>query len=913
LPEESIDEKALVEDLRAAFESCANWLGESDRSRGPGLEYRSAPFAVPCGAATLVTGSRLDDFEVLDELGRGGMGVVYRARQTSLDRDVALKVLPATAGRGPSAVHRFRTEAQAVARLNHPNVVPIYAQGEHDGHLYYAMELIDGTSLDVVIRSRPELLTSSFWRSLAGKSAVVKPGELMQPAGYCPEARGSGNQQSDGPAATARTLEDFRRVSALVAGVADGLAHAYTNGVIHRDIKPHNLLLGSDGRLHITDFGLAHLIDEPHLTMTGEVMGTAAYLSPEQVRGDIGRIDFRTDIYSLGATLYELLTRHRPFEGETRDQILTGFCTSEPRRPRHWDKRIPRDLETICLRAMDKDPARRYPTAAAMAEDLCRFAEGRPILSRRVGPVETGVKWVRRHRAVTLAAMATTAALAFAAGLILSAVGSRHEEAASLLRAAYERLAYLDYRRPELVAEDIERAEALGADPVQLGLVKALAKLGATDEPAAIEHLQPVLDAEPNDARALYMLAWAQWRSGDQTASVETFRNADDLGGPTSDDGWFFRGLAAHFDRPEMAMESYRQANALRALQNEFYPQAVLHLARAYSQQLYVTRDTASFPEAEANLRQLIEHKYYGAYPYYLLSIAHRLTAESYENDGDSTNDATVEYHWGEALNWARGGQLADAADERPVTAEAECLESMGRWEEAIAARTRAIALADTSREQWEGYHYRWRLYYWTDRFDAALADLEACRGYTEGSLFYDHAYRALVRAEVGDMELALSDARAMADDDPSNAYHALWSATTLRLLDRPEEAYELLSARAGQVDFARDLVHPQSAAWMGALYGFCLGETDFDALVSLADASHSPRKLRAEAHFHAAAKSLAEGDRAEALEHLTKAYRCYDGELGYTFHAKVILEKMREDTNRPHYIPPVDDLMGDD
>jgi len=914
LESEPADERFIV-DVREAFESSEYVLGERAFRWSSDPDNAAVSSEARTWAVALPAGSRLDDFEIIDEVGRGGMGIVYRARQVSLNREVALKVLPPALHRRSSSLRRFRTEAQAVARLRHPNVVPIYSQGEYEGHLYYAMELIDGVSLDVAIRSRPELLSSTFWRGrFAGSSPDGKEAntETIEPFHF--EA-GDDKTPPFQSVPSERTVEDYRHLARLVAGVAAGLAHVNDQGVIHRDIKPHNLLLGSDGRLHITDFGLAHLTDEPHMTMSGEIMGTAAYLSPEQVRGDIQSIDHRTDVYSLGATLYELLTQRRPFEGNARDQILSGICMLEPLRPRRLDKRIPRDLETICLRAMEKEPARRFSSAAAMAEDLHRFADNRPILSRRVGLFETTFKWTRRHRAVTMAMTAVAASLILAAWLIQTTRASRRTEAESLLRSAYDKLAYVDYRRPDLVVDAIERAEAFGADPLDLNLVRALADLGASDNLSAMEHLQAVLDDAPSDTLALYMLAWAQWRAGDRRASDETFENAEALGGPTAPDAWFFRGLAAHFARPRVALESYRQANALRARDHEFYPQAVLHLARAHNQQMYVTRTTDTFAEAEASLRQLIDHKHYGAYPYYLMSIAHRLAAESHDAGVGGQSNDLASYHFDEALRWAGAGQVEDPTDDRPVTAEAECLESLGRFEEAIAARTRAIGLAEKTIEQWEGYHYRWRLYYWTDRFPEALADLEACEVFSPQSKFYAFVYPALVHAEMGEMEQAFELARDVSRDRPEDARALIWSATTLRILGRAEEAAALLSTRAASVDYATTLAPPQSREWLQSLYAYCLGEAEFADLEVLSDEVTTPMKLLGEAHFHAGANALAAGQRDEAFGHFTGAYRSFDGELEYTFHAKTILERMRNDPDWPLWLPlsPGDDQGGGD
>jgi len=942
-------EALLIADLREAFRPAEAPLEPTLPARPPDPGSLLPP-------ATLTPHARLGDFEILSELGRGGMGIVYRARQVSLGREVALKVLPGYARHGHSAVERFQAEAQAAARIHHTNVVPIYAQGEHQGHYYYAMELINGVGLDTVIRSRPDLLSTtrlragpaagSTQRPADGDSATQEPG----PSPVSDDSRGGDPRW---------TRADYRHIASLLADVADALHCAHRQGVIHRDVKPHNLLLGmSDSeirlaeagqtgltqRLHLTDFGLARLTDAPHLTLSGEVMGTPAYLSPEQVAGHPAGIDHRTDIYSLGVTLYEVLTRRKPFDGETREEIMAGICTAEPLALRRVDPRVPIDLETVCLRAMEKDPARRHPTAALLAEDLRRFADGRPILSRRTSRLVKAGKWVHRHKALTTTLAGAMAVLILAGGWAWSAQAARdHEaqarqrEARRLLDDAYAQLAYYDFRKPELIEPDIERAAALGADPVQLHLVRALAAMGHNDPPTAIGHLNDVLQARPADVRALYLLSWAQCRGRDLPAGRATFDRAEQLRtgngsgralsrpskaaypstagtepGRYSDqqarpeltpDAWFFRGLAIHFADSAEAINSYREANAARVREHGFYPQAVLHLARARNQQLYSTRSLEAFPEARASLQQLAEQGYYEALPYYLLSIAQRLAAEIYKGSQGTRGDQPVTENYVQALDWARRGQQVDPTDDRPISAEAECLESMGLYAEAIAARTRAIAVADAQIKRCEGYHYRWRLYYWTGDLDAALADVQAHAACDPNSPYYAHVYPALILAEMGDWPAALAHARALADDAPHNAQAVLWSATCLRLLGQPAEAAELLAARADAVDYAANLVPPQTETWVRALYSYCLAGGDTTSLEELAQQTPAPWKLSGEAHFHAGAQRLAEGDRGGALEAFQKAYQSFDSEERYTYQARLICVQMQKTLAWPQWI----------
>lgn len=895
---------ALLADLRDAFDSCDYRLDGKGASVGSASEAASSDvsFKELVRTAPLAAGTRLGDFEIICEIGHGGMGVVYRATQVSLHRQVALKVLPAAATRRRSASRRFRTEAQAVARLNHPNVVPVFAHGEQEGHLYYAMELLEGVTLDVAIHSRPDLLSSTFSGGLPPLEAKPNgsPGTDSSAIGL-PGTDAVTSRERTTP--IHRTPEDFRHLADLMADVADGLEHAHQNGVIHRDIKPQNLLLGGDNRLRIADFGLAYLADDPERTVAREIVGTPGYLSPEQVRGDFDAIDHRTDIYSLGVTIYELVTGQRPFDAETRDHTLRRICTSVPRRPRELDSRIPLDLEAICLRAMDKYPARRHASAAMLAEDLRRFTQNRPILSRRTGVIGRTAKWISRHRALSISTAAAMSVVLLGVWLAATVAAGRRNEANQLVKTAYEQLVYRDYRTPELVQADIERATRLGADPIELDLTKALASLGASRHEDAIGHLDAVLHADPENMQALYLLAWAQWRNLDRQASRVTIEKAEELGGPQGADEWFLRGMAVHFDQPDLAIESYRQANVMRAGDHQFFPQAVLHLARAFNQRLYAQRDIDAFPNAQSSLMQLIEQQHYGGYPYYLLSIAHRLAGEIASASEADDGTAIADTHFTEGLEWARKGQAIDPGDPVPVMAEAECLERLGRFEKAIEARTRAIDLAEKDRVICENYHYRWRLYYWTNQWDAALADLELHAACLPNSRFYAHAYPSLVLAEMGDMQLAKDEAWAIAEESPDDPLAVIWTASCLRLLGNVAEAEELLKDAADDLVWAEEDGSQGTEDSIATLYDFCAGIRSLEEVLTWADGSKS-RRIRAMVRYHAAIMVMADGDRVQALHHLQKAYHAFDGELSYTFHAMIVSRRLRDDAGWPPWLP---------
>ncbi len=343
-------------------------LGSALEDAIAGLEFihRTAPDPGP-------TPVRLGDFRILREVGRGGMGVVYEAEQVSLKRRVALKVLRHGPVADEVAMQRFQREAETVGHLHHTNIVPIFAIGADDGVRYYAMQFIEGSDLGRVAR----------------------------------EMRGTGEDP------------DFRRIAEWGLQAADALAHAHQRGVIHRDIKPSNLILDPENRIWLTDFGLARRMDDVSLSLTGAILGTPRYMSPEQVAAARAPVDHRTDIYSLGATLYELVTGRPIFDAASSHEVLSQILHTEPAAPRTLAPRLPRDLETVILKCLAKDPTHRYSTAQALTEDLRAFAAGRPIAARRPRILERASRWVRRHRRLV-----TTSALSGAATLILAFGGA---------------------------------------------------------------------------------------------------------------------------------------------------------------------------------------------------------------------------------------------------------------------------------------------------------------------------------------------------------------------------------------------------------------------------------------------------------------------------------------------------------
>src|SRR5438132_820567 len=361
---------------------------------------------------------QLGDYRLIREVGRGGMGIVYEAHQISLNRRVALKVLPFAAALDPKQLQRFKNEAQAAAQLHHNFIVPVYAVGYERGIHYYAMQFIEGQSLAAMIRELRQLAGAEPVRGNSRglrhparpDEQPARPDDLPSTGPYptdLPAAPTAHPELSPTQAVTALSTERYqhsarfyRRVAELGTRAAEALDHAHQEGVVHRDIKPANLLVDMRGNLWITDFGLALFHSDAGLTLTGELLGTLRYMSPEQALGKRTLIDHRTDIYSLGVTLYELLTLAPVFDGHDRQELLNQIANDEPHPPRAWDKSIPVELETIILKAIAKHPAERDASVRERGEDLQRFLEDKPIRARRPSFREKALKWSRRHRPV---------------------------------------------------------------------------------------------------------------------------------------------------------------------------------------------------------------------------------------------------------------------------------------------------------------------------------------------------------------------------------------------------------------------------------------------------------------------------------------------------------------------------------
>ncbi|MCZ6688774.1 MAG: tetratricopeptide repeat protein [Planctomycetota bacterium] len=379
--------------------------------------------------------TQIGEYQVLREIGRGGMGVVYEALQIPMRRRVALKVLYPSITRTPRAVKRFQREARAAGMLQHTNIVPVHAIGEDKGVWFYSMELVSGRPLNEVI----DQIRAVGGLNGGNRASLISSTAHQQEGGTAPT---KARKTSVGDRSY------YIRLAEMFAGVADALQTAHDQKITHRDVKPSNLILDEDGTLKILDFGLARIEGEGQsMTITGDLLGTPSYMSPEQAMARRIRIDHRTDIYSLAATMYEVLTLRPPFLGEDLKEICTQIITKDPALPRWKDRRVPKDLETIVMKAMEKDRDRRYQKAVEMARDLRRFAAGAAVLARPVGPLGRLGRKIRRNKArvavvMMLVLLAVTAGTLAAKSVRDVELRRDQEVAARLEKAQHKEIQY---------------------------------------------------------------------------------------------------------------------------------------------------------------------------------------------------------------------------------------------------------------------------------------------------------------------------------------------------------------------------------------------------------------------------------------------------------------------------------------
>jgi hypothetical protein len=674
----------LAEELRAAL-------------LGIDLLHGAAPRLAPEEQADALPGGLLGDYRLLRELGRGGMAVVYEAEQVSLARRVALKVLPFAAVLDPKQLQRFKNEAMAAAHLRHSNIVPVYGVGCERGVHYYAMQYIEGQSLATAIRDVKGARGST---GEGPKTPISSHGSNREPA-Y------------------------IRMAAALGVQAAEALDHAHQLGIVHRDVKPGNLLADLAGTLWVTDFGLASSMKDVSLTITGELLGTIRYMSPEQALAKRVPVDHRTDVYSLGATLYELFTLEPAFPGDDPHRVIQDIASKEPVLPRRLNPALPRDLETVLLKAMWKDPSGRYATAQEMADDLTRFLENRPIEAKRPGLLRRASKWSRRHR--TLVGATVTLLLLSTAGLATGTALLWREQAQT--QAAFENAkANLDLALQAL--DQIYIVEAEGHPKIREGLPEDLLRKG-------LGFYERFVEENADNKGLVFLMGTAYQRAG-----------------------LIFRELGEE----ERAVEFLGRAISAYDRAIEINPRD----ARAHTNRGAALHDLGHFEEALAAFDRAIE-------------IDPR-NAWAYLNRGNALN------HLGrfeEALAACDRAIEIDPQDAAAHNNRGNALSGLGRLEEALAACDRAIeldpqdALAHTNRGNALSD---------LGRFEEALVELDRSIE-LDPRVARTHISRGNTLEDLGRFEETLAATERAIEIDPRNATAHFNAGNVLYRLGRLEEA----------------------------------------------------------------------------------------------------------------------------
>lgn len=635
--------------------------------------------------------SLLADYEILREIGRGGMGIVYEARQLSLDRIVAIKVLPALlSAMRPDAADRFRREAALIARLDHSNIVGIHDFGEVEGCLYYTMQLVKGHSLRVMIEEINETETIDAALNLPQSGQMTAGSD----ANCLSDIKESVETHAGSQAQALRTY--FRKVALWIAEVAEALHYAHEHGVVHRDINPSNLLLSCDGRLMVSDFGLAHVANEPTLTRENLLLGTARYASPEQINGDGNATDRRVDVYGLGATLYELLTFRPLYCAQTDKEILNCVLHTDPPAPRRLMPQVPRELETICMTAIEKDPNRRFESAQALGYDLRRYLMDIPIQARQPRAIERIVRFIRRHRLKTTAI--TAAILVILTAASFSMVNRTLRDEASAARRA----------------EQAQRQQAL--------FLASIDDFVSGEYQAGLSKVQEYLANEPSsvDARILH----AQFL-GHLNQQEEAIRLLEGVVADQPDAWAAHRALAVayHLDNPEKAAFHQSQIERLKPNTADDY---LIRALLAPSPQEAIESLTQALALAPENVDILVQR----AVRYFQV--------EHYEQMlKDAERAALLRPGW--PLTHGLCGRA---------------LLGLSRYEEAISHFNRAIKLEPKHSKWW---HFRAFTKFYAKRYEEAIADANVAIQY-EPAMADAYVTRGSARMASGDLSGGRAD-----------------------------------------------------------------------------------------------------------------------------------------------------------
>jgi len=845
---------------------------------------------------------RLGDFEIVRELGRGGMGIVYEARQVSLNRKVALKVLSGSLGLTTKAVIRFQREAEAAARLHHTNIVPIYATGEQDGAHYYAMELIEGPGLDQVISHMRQMQKSVSPQERPGAVSPSASTASATPAPVDWVSRTMGFQPPD--AATGTTSESpsssslssgtgyFDTVARMVAEVADALDYAHAQGVIHRDIKPSNLLLSPVGRLSMNDFGLARMLEQPGMTVSGEFVGSPMYMSPEQIAVGRAPLDHRTDIYSLGATLYEMLTLQPPFPGARRDQVIAQIIGKEPKPPRSINRKVPQDLETICLKMMEKDPDKRYQAAGSVAEDLRRYVNRFAISARRVGVAGRVVRWAKRNRAIA-AALCSVVLVGLAAGVFAYRERVAQQQTQEQQRRHAVERAMLIAMGGDLDGAEkaIAEAEVLGASAGSVRMIRGLLALYRGDASEAIEHLEQAVKLLPRSVAAHSLLAAAYITYGQNDRYEIIFMDfIERLPAVTSED-YLFKGYAESLWDDARGLKTLDEA--IRRWPNS--PIARVFRASACAN---VAQDTGNVDMALSAIRDAsIARELMPGSPFAIVLDAwvHLGAMRVFQDAGDKDRaDACLR----------QAGMDAQELEKFPAHPMShfcrwDYLNATGQWEAAHEAARRGYQEAENERTR---YIYATSLFE-QGRFQEAFEIIEHGEGPREVSSREAELagptrwIRPFILAELPDGPRLVREAYRENSKLSTGGYDVVCNQAAALLAGMKEEAMHASRELCKHAERLPDLNREHYLR----ILDYCGGGLSEEQLLR---AEAGSRFNQCEAHFYVALNRLSERDRTGAREHFEKALATGVFRFMEYRWSRLFLKRMDQDPNWPPWIP---------
>lgn len=707
----------------------------------------------------------LPDYEIVREIGRGGMGIVYLANQPKLNRQVAIKVLPALLGvMHPESKARFRREAELAGGLDHTNIISIHDYGEADGTLYYAMQLIRGRSLRAVL---DEIRLGSDGGRAAGAPSTTRAPVATTSSGQTPQMG----------------REYYLQAAHWIAEVADALQYAHSRGVTHRDIKPSNLLLTEDGKLMISDFGLARVAGGQSVTASRSIVGTCRYMAPEQLRPGAPEADHLVDIYALGATLYELLALRPMFSGLDDRSVIHQIESREPTPPHRVSNAVPRELETICLKAVSKDPQARYQSAGEFADDLRRWSLGLPIAARR-SPLPVRLVRVAHRNRLAVAFSCLSVALAVAAGAIWVRYdrASRAEMAARADEATQRALALTHEARLLFDDEAYDRALALLDESLELsGEVReaprlraaALARLGRVEE--AKQALQALNARDPSDWRSRYLLGMLLHDARPFVGQSRSAMKGDDANARSIRRSAAIGALLADVERlnpgsPEADClrstiepdheEAIRTLDGVIASHPDFTDALVERAVRAGS----VGRFGAALADLDAAIaRRHGGHRVHGLRGIALYQLRRWADAEAAFTDAIERNPLNVDWWYNRAATRTYTGRFAGAIED---ASHAIALDA--NYPEAFVVRGRAHA--------------------GVGRLADALADYDRAAA-LDPSMADVYVERGLIFWNAGDYERSLADANTLIRLDPNRTRGYQRRAQTYLKLGRWSEA----------------------------------------------------------------------------------------------------------------------------